>query len=126
MRRRPTWPCAATARRARALRTPGRDDALAATDTGGSGVGTIRWTVDGTDPKIDRGNEYQGTFSVESLTHLKRGRFTGREPERALAVTVKSLANRLLFAAPAAVVVAHVGPRPGADDLQPARSRQRR
>ena len=82
--------------------------AFAATDAGGSGVGNIRWTVDGTDPKIDHGNEYQGTFSVESLTHLKARAFDkAGNPSTLLTMTVRSLANQLLFAAPATVVVAH-------------------
>jgi chitobiase/beta-hexosaminidase-like protein len=80
--------------------------AFAATDSGGSGIGTIRWTTDGTDPKIDHGNEYLGTFSVESLTHLEARAFDkAGNPSALLTVTVKSLANRLLFVAPATAVV---------------------
>lgn len=82
--------------------------AFAATDSGGSGVGTIRWTVDGTDPTIDHGNEYQGTFAVESLTRLKARAFDrAGNPSALLSVTVKSLASRLLFAAPATALVGH-------------------
>ena len=44
---------------------------LAAADGQGSGVDTIRYTTNGADPTPDRGVEYTGPFTVNTLTLLK-------------------------------------------------------
>ena len=45
---------------------------LSATDNaGGSGVASIRYTTDGTDPSLTNGTVYTGTFSVASTTTVK-------------------------------------------------------
>jgi peptidoglycan/xylan/chitin deacetylase (PgdA/CDA1 family) len=44
---------------------------LSATDTGGSGVGDIIYTTDGSDPTTRNGNTYLGGFSVTSTTTVK-------------------------------------------------------
>ncbi|HEY7603734.1 MAG TPA: FN3 associated domain-containing protein [Gaiellaceae bacterium] len=72
----------------------------------GSGVDTIRWTSDGSDPKVDHGNEYARGIPLTGLTHLKVRAFDkAGNPSALVALTVSSLASRLLVAAPAAVVV---------------------
>ncbi|HET9849387.1 MAG TPA: chitobiase/beta-hexosaminidase C-terminal domain-containing protein, partial [Candidatus Dormibacteraeota bacterium] len=44
---------------------------LAATDSGGSGVASIRYTTDGTDPSLTNGNVYGGAFSLPGSTTVK-------------------------------------------------------
>src|SRR5205823_2835872 len=45
---------------------------LSATDnTGGSGVASIRYTTNGTDPSLTNGQVYSGSFSVASTTTVK-------------------------------------------------------
>ncbi|HEY9305694.1 MAG TPA: chitobiase/beta-hexosaminidase C-terminal domain-containing protein, partial [Mycobacterium sp.] len=45
--------------------------ALSATDTGGSGLASIRYTTDGTDPSLTNGNTYGGAFSLPGNTTVK-------------------------------------------------------
>jgi peptidoglycan/xylan/chitin deacetylase (PgdA/CDA1 family) len=44
---------------------------LAATDAGGSGLGAIYYTTDGTDPSTDNGSIFIGAFSVASTATVK-------------------------------------------------------
>ena len=82
---------------------------FSAADTG-SGVSTIRWTTDGTDPKVDHGNEYTRAIPLTNLTHLKVRAFDkAGNPSTLAALTVTSLAGRLLVTAPASVVVTAKG-----------------
>jgi hypothetical protein len=77
-----------------------------ASDVGGSGVSTVRWTRDGSEPKIDRGFEYSGGIPVQGVTRLKVRAFDkAGNPSALVSLTVRSLANRLLVGAPTAVVV---------------------
>ncbi len=75
-------------------------------DRPGSGLNLIRFTTNGTVPTKDGGFEYTSPFTVRSLTHL-----TVRAFDRAgnasspLALTVRSLADRLVFGAPARLSV---------------------
>jgi len=79
---------------------------LSATDTT-SGVDTVRWTSDGTDPTVSHGNEYLKGISVQGLTHLKIRAFDNAGNATPLInLTVNSRANRLDFGGPAALVVA--------------------
>jgi hypothetical protein len=76
----------------------------------GSGLSTIRWTTDGTEPKADHGNEYTRPILLASLTHLKVRAFDkAGNPSTLVDLTVNSLAGRLLVGAPASVVVAKKG-----------------
>jgi Fn3 associated len=69
-------------------------------------VSTIRWTTDGSDPKVDHGNEYTRAIPLTGLTHLKVRAFDkAGNPSTLAALTVTSLAGRLLVGAPASVVV---------------------
>jgi hypothetical protein len=82
---------------------------FSATDTG-SGMDTIRWTTDGTEPKADHGNEYTRAIPLIGLTHLKVRAFDkAGNPSTLVSLTVNSLAGRLLVGAPTAVVVAKKG-----------------
>jgi hypothetical protein len=74
---------------------------LAASDSGGSGVGTILYTLDGDTPTADDGVEYEGALRVRTLTRLKVRAYdkTGNASE-VVGATIRSLADRLLFAAP--------------------------
>ncbi len=40
-------------------------------DTGGSGVSSIRYTTDGSDPSLTNGSVYSGSFSVGATTTVK-------------------------------------------------------
>jgi hypothetical protein len=74
---------------------------LAATDTGGSGVDTILYTLDGAAPTPDDGAEYDGALRVRALTHLKvRAYDKAGNASQVVGVTIHSLADRLVFAAP--------------------------
>jgi hypothetical protein len=74
---------------------------FSAADGTGSGVDTIRYTTNGTDPTPNRGIEYTRPFSVRTLAHLKvRAYDKAGNPSSPLALTVHSLANRLVFSAP--------------------------
>jgi peptidoglycan/xylan/chitin deacetylase (PgdA/CDA1 family) len=44
---------------------------LAATDSGGSGVATIRYTTDGSEPTATNGKAYLGSFSLSATTTVK-------------------------------------------------------
>jgi hypothetical protein len=82
---------------------------FATTDVG-AGMDTIRWTTDGTEPKADHGNEYTRAIPLTGLTHLKVRAFDkAGNPSPLVAVTVRSLAGRLLAGAPVSVVVAKKG-----------------
>jgi Chitobiase/beta-hexosaminidase C-terminal domain len=79
---------------------------LAAADAGGSGVDTIRYSTNGTDPTPDRGVEYTGPFIVNSLTLLKvRAYDKAGNWSSPLAVTVRSLADKLVLSAPLRLAV---------------------
>jgi hypothetical protein len=83
--------------------------AFSATDAD-SGMATIRWTTDGTEPKFDHGNEYTRAIPLTALTHLKVRAFDQAGNSSALvALTVNSLSGRLVAGAPASVVVAKKG-----------------
>jgi chitobiase/beta-hexosaminidase-like protein/Big-like domain-containing protein len=74
---------------------------VAATDTGGSGVDTILYTIDGAAPTPDAGVEYEGGLRVRTLTHLKvRAYDKAGNASEVVGVTIRSLADRLVFAAP--------------------------
>jgi chitobiase/beta-hexosaminidase-like protein len=76
---------------------------LAAADAT-SGVGTVRWTSDGSEPTADHGNEYQRSITVNGVTRLKVRAFDRAGNASSLvSVTVVSLASRLAFRAPAAL-----------------------
>jgi hypothetical protein len=76
---------------------------LAATDAT-SGVGTIRWTSDGTTPSADHGNEYLRGISINGVARLKVRAFDkAGNPSALVSVTVVSRASRLVFRAPTAV-----------------------
>jgi hypothetical protein len=80
---------------------------FSASDLGGSGVDTIRWTSDGSLPTAEHGNEYTRGIPLRSLTHLKVRAFDkAGNPSSLEVLTVSSLANRLVVAAPKTVVVA--------------------
>lgn len=82
---------------------------FSATDAG-SGMATIRWTTDGTEPKFDHGNEYTRAVPLTALTHLKVQAFDkAGNPSALVALTVNSLSGRLLVGAPSSVVVAKKG-----------------
>jgi hypothetical protein len=79
---------------------------LLAADGSGSGVDTIRFTTNGTSPTRDRSPEYTGPFSVRTLTQLRaRAYDRAGNPSSPLAITVRSLADRLLFSAPTQLAV---------------------
>jgi hypothetical protein len=83
---------------------------FAATDVGGSGVSTIRWTSDGTVPTADHGNEYTRGIPMRDLTRLKVRAFDKAGNSSPLdSLTVTSLANRLLVGAPVSLVTSAKG-----------------
>jgi hypothetical protein len=70
-----------------------------------SGVNTVRWTTDGTDPTADRGNEYLKRFNVDGLTRLKVRAFDkAGNASPLLNLVVNSRANRLVFGGPKSLV----------------------
>ena len=74
---------------------------MSASDGLGSGVSTIRYTTNGADPTLDGGSEYVRAFTVQSLTKLKaRAYDKAGNVSGAVSVTVRSLADRLVFGAP--------------------------
>jgi hypothetical protein len=79
---------------------------VVAADRPGSGVETIRFTTNGSVPRSDNGYEYTSPFVVRTVTRLKVRAFdrAGNATEP-LSVTVRSLADRLVFGAPARVSV---------------------
>jgi hypothetical protein len=79
---------------------------ISASDGTGSGVSTIRYTTNGGDPAGDHAIEYTQPLTVQSLTHLQVKAFDKAGNSSApVVLTVNSLANRLMFAAPVSVVV---------------------
>lgn len=79
---------------------------LAAADSLGSGVDTIRYSTNGTDPTPDRGVEYTGPFTVNTLTLLKvRAYDRAGNWSSPLAITVRSLADKLVLSAPLRLAV---------------------
>jgi Chitobiase/beta-hexosaminidase C-terminal domain len=80
--------------------------AMSAADGAGSGVDTIRYTTNGTDPTLDRGIEYTRTFGVQTLAHLRvRAYDKAGNASNAVDVTIRSAATRLVFTPPAHLVV---------------------
>jgi Chitobiase/beta-hexosaminidase C-terminal domain len=72
-----------------------------ASDGSGSGVATIRYTTDGTDPTVDRGAEYTGSLVVRTLTRLRFRAFDrAGNPSPVNRLTIRSADDRLVFAAP--------------------------
>ena len=70
-------------------------------DMPGSGVDLIRFTTSGTVPKKDEGFEYASPFVVRSRTHLTVRAFDkAGNASSPLSLTVRSLADRLVFGAP--------------------------
>jgi peptidoglycan/xylan/chitin deacetylase (PgdA/CDA1 family) len=64
---------------------------LAATDAGGSGVSSIVYTTDGTDPTQSNGTTYNGAFTVSSTTTVKYRAFDNAgnaEPINSQVITV--------------------------------------
>ena len=79
---------------------------ITAADVGGSDIDTVRYTTDGKDPTTESGTEYTRPFTVTTLTRLKvRAYDKVGNPSRVVSVTIHSLADRLLFAAPAQVKI---------------------
>jgi hypothetical protein len=79
---------------------------LSATDGAGSGVDTIRYTTNGTDPKVDGGIEYTRAFSVRSLARLRvRAYDKAGNASNAVVLAIRSAADRLVFSAPPRLVV---------------------
>jgi Chitobiase/beta-hexosaminidase C-terminal domain len=79
---------------------------VTASDGTGSGVGAIRYTVDGTDPTGGEGTEYTDALTVRSLTHLKVRAYdkTGNA-STPVSVTINSFVDKLVVTAPARVTV---------------------
>jgi hypothetical protein len=79
---------------------------VVAADASGSGVEQIRFTTNRTVPTRHSGYEYTSPFVVRTLTHLSIRAFdrAGNAGEP-LAITVRSLADRLVFGAPARLSV---------------------
>jgi hypothetical protein len=72
-----------------------------ASDGGGSGVSTIRYTTNGKNPTPDDGVEYFHGFTLRKLTHLRvRAYDRAGNPSQTAIITVRSEAERLVFGAP--------------------------
>jgi Chitobiase/beta-hexosaminidase C-terminal domain len=72
-----------------------------ATDGSGSGIDTIRYTTDGTNPTATHGVEYTRSFTVDRATRLKVRAFDkAGNASPVVALTIRSTAYRLVFAAP--------------------------
>jgi hypothetical protein len=75
---------------------------LSATDTGGSGLGAIRYSLDGTAPTVYDGADYDGPIEVRKLTDLQvRAYDRVGNASQIARTTIRSLADRLVFSAPA-------------------------
>jgi hypothetical protein len=69
-----------------------------------SGVGTVRWTSDGTTPSLDHGNEYLRGIAINGVARLKIRAFDkAGNASPLVSVTVVSRASRLVFRAPTAL-----------------------
>jgi hypothetical protein len=78
---------------------------IAATDAG-AGIRTIRYATDGRSPASEGASDYEGTIVVRSLTHLQVQAFDRVGNASPLVrLTVRSLADRLVLAAPARLAV---------------------
>jgi hypothetical protein len=72
-----------------------------ATDGTGSGIDTIRFTTDGTNPTADKGNEFERGLVARTLTHLKvRAYDKAGNPSNLVVLMIRSAADRLVFTAP--------------------------
>ena len=70
-------------------------------DMPGSGVDLIRFTTNGTVPTKDSGFEFTSPFVIRSVTHLTVRAFDkAGNASSPLSLTVRSLADRLVFGAP--------------------------
>jgi chitobiase/beta-hexosaminidase-like protein len=79
---------------------------VSASDGVGSGIDTIRYSTDGSEPTADDGDEYVKGFTVSHLTDLKvRAYDKAGNASAVRSVTIRSLADRLVFAAPVQVEV---------------------
>jgi len=79
---------------------------ISADDGDGSGIDTVRYSTDGTNPTADGGNEYVNPLSVRSLTRLKVRAYDKAGNVSALVtVTIRSGAQRIVFTAPVRVNV---------------------
>ena len=75
---------------------------LSATDTGGSGLDTIRYTLDGTAPTLYDGADYDGPIEVRKLTDLQAVAYDRvGNASQIVRTAIRSLADRLVFSAPA-------------------------
>jgi hypothetical protein len=75
-------------------------------DKPGSGLDLIRFTTNGTVPTKDSGFEFISPFVVSSVTHLTVRAFDkAGNASSPLSLTVRSLADRLVFGAPARLSV---------------------
>jgi hypothetical protein len=91
---------------ARAFAGPVRVTISANDGSHGSGVRTIRYTTNGETPTDARGLEYFGPIVVRTLTHLKIRAFDRvANAGPVVAVEIHSLADRLVFDAPASVSI---------------------
>jgi Chitobiase/beta-hexosaminidase C-terminal domain len=71
-----------------------------------SGLDSVRWTSDGTDPTVDHGNQYLKGITVNGLTHLKIRAFDKAGNGSPLVnLTVASRASKLRFGVPSKVVI---------------------
>ena len=72
-----------------------------ASDGSGSGLDTIRYTLNGGTPTADSGFEYQRNFSVRKLTRLRmRAYDKAGNASAPVVMTIRSAADRLVFSAP--------------------------
>jgi hypothetical protein len=79
---------------------------LTARDSGGSGVDAIRFTVDGSAPTAEHGAAYQSPFVLTRVARLRVRAFDKvGNGSPVSTMTIRSLANRLSFAAPASLRV---------------------
>jgi hypothetical protein len=79
---------------------------MSATDGAGSGVDTIRFTTNGTAPTLHRGFEYSRQFTLRSFAHLRvRAYDRAGNASNAVNVTIRSAADKLVFASPARLAV---------------------
>lgn len=91
-------PCAATPYNAPVSVT------LDATDTGGSGLASTRYTTDGTDPSPSNGSIYSGAFQVAATTTLKVASFDNvgnAEAAQTYVISVDTSAPTVSLTAPA-------------------------